>query len=382
MITMTKRKIANPFVYQGYVGPDYFCDRVVETEQLCSDLQNGRNVTLIAPRKIGKTGLIKNTFFKLKKENKEALFLYMDIFSTRNQHDFVTMFGNAVCESLMSHGQQLKRRALQLMGAWRPVFSLDPLTGAPTVSVTIEASQTSMSLKSIFDFLGSLKQEVYIAFDEFQQITIYPEQGTEALLRSYIQFAPNIHFIFSGSRMHLMSEMFGSPGRPFFQSTQFLSLKPLYEEVYYDFARGFFNKRKGELDRDVFQQLYQRFEGYTWYVQSVLNQLYENTSVVRSVEQLNEAIVMVLAGKEPQYETLLQFLTDNQRRLLLAIAHEDVVSQPTGKAFIQKYRLGSASSIRSTMEVLQDRDLIYRTSQGLIVYDRFLSLWLRRTFVL
>lgn len=41
---MTKRKIANPFVYQGYVGPDYFCDRVVETEQLCSDLQNGRNI--------------------------------------------------------------------------------------------------------------------------------------------------------------------------------------------------------------------------------------------------------------------------------------------------------------------------------------------------
>ena len=278
----------------------------------------------------------------------------MDIFSTRNQHDLVTMFGNAVSESLMSRRQQLKRRALQLMGAWRPVFGIDPLTGSPTVSVTIEASQTQTSLKSIFDFLSSLKQEVFIAFDEFQQITTYPELGTEALLRSYIQFAPNIHFIFSGSRMHLMSEMFGSPGRPFFQSTQFLSLKPLFEEVYYDFARDFFKKRRGELDREIFHQLYQRFEGYTWYVQSVLNQLYENAPSVRKEEQLNEAILMVVTGKEPQYETLLQFLTANQRNLLLAISHEDFVPQPTGKTFMQKYHLGNASSIRTAMEVLLD----------------------------
>ena len=69
------KKIANPFVYQGYVSPDYFCDRVVETETLCSNLQNGRNVTLIAPRKIGKTGLIKNTFYQLKSQKMQRTFL-------------------------------------------------------------------------------------------------------------------------------------------------------------------------------------------------------------------------------------------------------------------------------------------------------------------
>ena len=43
-----------------------------------------------------------------------------------------------------------------------------------------------------------------MAIDEFQTITDYPEQGTEALLRSHIQFIHNAHFIFSGSKMHLM----------------------------------------------------------------------------------------------------------------------------------------------------------------------------------
>ena len=52
------RRIANPFLVYGYEGPYYFCDREEETRKLVSALANGRNVTLAAPRRIGKTGLI------------------------------------------------------------------------------------------------------------------------------------------------------------------------------------------------------------------------------------------------------------------------------------------------------------------------------------
>ena len=58
---MAKKKsyqLKNPFIYEGYESPDYFCDRIVESENLIAHLQNGRNVTLVSPRKIGKTGLI------------------------------------------------------------------------------------------------------------------------------------------------------------------------------------------------------------------------------------------------------------------------------------------------------------------------------------
>lgn len=56
---MAKKEVLrsqNPFVYEGYVSPVYFCDRIEESEKLISHLQNGRNVTLVSPRKIGKTG--------------------------------------------------------------------------------------------------------------------------------------------------------------------------------------------------------------------------------------------------------------------------------------------------------------------------------------
>ena len=57
------KTLQNPFIYQGFVSPEYFCDRIVETEELIANLQNGRNTVLISPRRIGKTGLIKNAFW-------------------------------------------------------------------------------------------------------------------------------------------------------------------------------------------------------------------------------------------------------------------------------------------------------------------------------
>jgi hypothetical protein len=63
--------------------------------------------------------------------------------------------------------------------------------------------------------------------DEFQQVAEYQEEGAEALLRSYIQFLPNTGFIFSGSRQHLMAEMFLSAKRPFYQSTQIMSISAI-----------------------------------------------------------------------------------------------------------------------------------------------------------
>ncbi|GBU26415.1 hypothetical protein R83H12_03112 [Fibrobacteria bacterium R8-3-H12] len=50
-------KPKNPFLISGYHSPAYFCDRAAETKQIISALQSGRNISLISPRRIGKTGL-------------------------------------------------------------------------------------------------------------------------------------------------------------------------------------------------------------------------------------------------------------------------------------------------------------------------------------
>lgn len=375
---LNNRTLTNPFIYQGYESPKYFCDREVETKTLLSHLKNGRNVTLISHRRIGKTGLIKNTFYHLKEQEKDATCLYIDIFATKNLHDFVELLGVMVINEIVRKNASFIEKTISFFSALRPVLSMDPLTGEPSVSITVEPSKEDITIQSIFNYLNDSEQEVYIAIDEFQQIAEYPEKGTEALLRSYIQFAQHVHFIFSGSKFHLMAEIFGSPKHPFYQSTEMMGLKPLDSDVYYDFCLQFFKEKGGNIEKDIFEYLYNMFEGHTWYIQCIMNRLYEANTNVESTEQVNAAILSILAGREPQFESLSQFFTDNQFSLLKAIAKEGIVAQPTAGRFIKSHNLSGASSTKAALKVLEDKELVYRKPEGYIIYDRFMDLWLKR----
>lgn len=375
---LNNRTLTNPFIYQGYESPKYFCDREVETKTLLSHLKNGRNVTLISPRRIGKTGLIKNTFYHLKEQEKDATCLYIDIFATKNLHDFVELLGVMVINEIVRKNASFIEKTISFFSALRPVLSMDPLTGEPSVSITVEPSKEDITIQSIFNYLNDSEQEVYIAIDEFQQIAEYPEKGTEALLRSYIQFAQHVHFIFSGSKIHLMAEIFGSPKHPFYQSTEMMGLKPLDSDVYFDFCLQFFKEKGGNIEKDIFEYLYNMFEGHTWYIQCIMNRLYEANTNVESIEPVNAAILSILAGREPQFESLSQFFTDNQFSLLKAIAKEGIVAQPTAGRFIKSHNLSGASSTKAALKVLEDKELVYRKPEGYIIYDRFMDLWLKR----
>lgn len=375
---LNNRTLTNPFIYQGYESPKYFCDREVETKTLLAHLKNGRNVTLISPRRIGKTGLIKNTFYHLKEQEKDATCLYIDIFATKNLHDFVELLGVMVINEIVRKNASFIEKTISFFSALRPVLSMDPLTGEPSVSITVEPSKEDITIQSIFNYLNDSEQEVYIAIDEFQQIAEYPEKGTEALLRSYIQFAQHVHFIFSGSKFHLMAEIFGSPKHPFYQSTEMMGLKPLDSDVYFDFCLQFFKEKSGNVAKDIFEYLYNMFEGHTWYIQCIMNRLYEANNNVDSIEQVNAAILSILAGREPQFESLSQFFTGNQFSLLKAIAKEGIVAQPTAGRFIKSHNLSGASSTKAALKVLEDKELVYRKPEGYIIYDRFMDLWLKR----
>ena len=117
------KKLSNPFLVYGYESPEYFCDREVETAQLISDLNNGWNITLFSPRRMGKTGLIKNVFYRLQHESRDAVCIYVDTFGTNDLSDFVQTFGTAILTAMLSKGEKALRRAMQFFAAWRPVVS-------------------------------------------------------------------------------------------------------------------------------------------------------------------------------------------------------------------------------------------------------------------
>ena len=73
----------NPFVTNGYAGPEYFCDRVEETQHITEMLTNENNMALIFPRRIGKTELIRHCFAQPAIQKDYYTFI-IDIYSTNS----------------------------------------------------------------------------------------------------------------------------------------------------------------------------------------------------------------------------------------------------------------------------------------------------------
>ncbi len=366
----------NPFLIAGYHSPEFFCDREAETATILDALYNGRNVTLIAPRRMGKTGLIQHAFYRLKEQASDIVTLYLDIYSTQSLGDFVRLFANAVLGKLDTTPQKALNRIKKFIRSCRPVFTFDELTGTPKVTIEVAPAEEESTLKEIFDYLGSSEKRCYIAIDEFQQLAEYPEKGVEALLRSYIQFVPHVNFIFAGSKQHVMQEMFTSSKKPFYQSTQLLTIGAIDRDKYADFATGHFSGHNLQLPREIFDAIYDKFDGHTWYIQNLLNRLYSYNRDVDE-ELVAYAVQQIVSEQSYSYADLLKAYSSGHVRLLKAIAQEGSVKEVLAGDFISKHKLRAASSVRASLKKLLDNELIYQTSCGYIIYDRIMEKWLR-----
>lgn len=333
----------NPFVVYGYKGAEYFCDRQKETEKMISTLHNERNITLVAPRRMGKTGLIHHVFHQMEEQYEGVKCFYLDIFATKNLEQMVQLMASEI------------------------IGKLD-----------LKPSEGRESLKRIFEYLKQSGKRCYIAIDEFQQILSYPEDGVEAMIRSYIQFLPNVYFVFSGSQQHMMQEMFLSANRPFFQSSLVLSLPCIEEPVYRKFANRLLSSQHRVIDESVFSYIYQQSGSVTWYVQAILHGIYEHGSYGITKSLVDEVIQELIEEQAMAYQNYCAWLTENQQMLLLAIASESLVSSPLSQQFISTHHLPATSSVKTALKALVDKLLVSKTPNGYLVSDRFFAKWLVR----
>ena len=372
-------RLNNPFVVYGYKGPEYFCDRVAESNKICSALRNERNVTLVSPRRMGKTGLIHHVFNKMETEDKDCKCFYIDIFATKNIEQFVQTLGSAVIGKLDSFSQSALRKIQEFFSAWRPAVTFDQLTGLPTVTLDIKQNEGNESLKQIFEYMKMSGKRCYIAIDEFQQIQNYSERGLEAMLRSYIQFLPNVYFIFSGSHQHMMEEMFLSANRPFFQSSMVMSLGSIDIEEYRRFANRMLEGQNRTIGQETFQRIYDFAGGITWYVQAILHGIYEHPDRIVDNTLVDDVVKELVEEQSSTFQNYCAWLTDNQYALLKAIAYEKSVKSPLAQHFIHSHRLPATSSIKTALRTLEDKMLVSRSANdGYSVSDKLFALWLLR----
>ena len=373
-------RIENPFLVSGYESPAFFCDREKETADLLETLRNGRNVTLTSPRRIGKTGLIKHLFYTLKQQDPKAVVIYIDLFPTDNLAGFTHAFASAVFGQLDSNPTKVLKTVASIFKGLRPHLTLYEVTGKPLIELDIVKGTETYTLEQVFAYLKQSGKECFIAFDEFQQISHYPEQHVEAPLRSYVQDLHQAHFIFSGSQVHMLQEMFLSPKRPFYQSTSEITIGAIAEKPYYDFASEFFRRQGRVLPEEVFSELYRRYEGFTWYIQMILNRIYAKSARTIDLDLVQECVLDILKENDYYYQHLIRVYPKGQVKLIKAIALEKKVREITSGAFVAKYGLTATSSVKSALKRMLEEEIVYCSEEVYMVYDRFFGERLDTTF--
>jgi hypothetical protein len=375
--------IENPFVTNGYVGPEYFCDRTEETAMLTNLLTNGNNIALISPRRVGKTDLMRHCFQQKSIKDNYHCFL-IDIYATNSFHDFVSVFGKSILDTLKSKGRKAWEGFLNALLSVRSEISFD-INGNPVWGLGVGAMiPPQTTLDEIFTYLRTAEKHCLVAIDEFQQILYYNDnKNVEAALRTQIQQCSNANFIFAGSQRHLMSEMFLSPSRPFYQSVVPMSLGAIPMDRYWAFAEPQFAKNGNrKISYEVVASVYERFEGITANVQRIMNLLYMLTpkGEVCTMEMIDKAIDTYLQLSSAYYEELLRQMPEKQRNVFLAIATEGQVKGISSGKFVRKYNLPSTSSVVSAVKGLLEKDFITQNDSVYSIYDRFFQLWIEKTF--
>lgn len=344
-------------------------------------LTNGNNIALISPRRYGKTNLIEHCFAQPQIIDNYYTFL-IDIYSTKSEAEFVYRLGAGILEALKPRGRKVWEVFVSALKSVQSGISYDIL-GNPSWTLHLgDITAPRATMDEIFSYIEQADKPCLIAIDEFQQITRYGDETIEAAIRTYVQHCHNARFIFAGSHRHMMGTMFTSPARPFFQSVSLYNLPLLPEDKYTEFCLCLFEQDGKRLSPEVPHTLYERFEGVTFYMQRVMNELYSITPANGSCEQqdIDVALRNIITTSAVTYEDLLYQLPEKQSLILQAIARDGKAKNLTSGDFVRRHGLLSASSVKSAVPALLDRGLLTSDKGVYQLYDKFMEMWLQQRF--
>ena len=387
----------NPFIFRAYQSKELFCDRQKELEVLITNSLSGADTTLIAQRRIGKTGLIHRLFDEIHSKKLPIIPIYADIFATRSLDDLIKVLAEAVLTAIPEKST-IGKRISKFIKSLRPLISYDPLTSAPQIQLTLQSDEEkNQTLTGLLSFLDSQGSKILLAIDEFQQIREYPEKNVEAMLRTIIQRLKNITFLFCGSKRHMMLDIFSNEHNPFYRSTEFMTLQKLEKDIYADFIGKHFQLAGFSIEADAIDYILDWTRRHTYFTQRLCHTVFNMTKdhVATEWEQrqsiwhvdvglVKQAAASILQSDAAVFGQYQQLLTAGQWNFLIAVAKEGSVSQLTSRQFLRKYRLGNPSSVDRIVDALTNKNLLDNDfvdgKPNYSLNDVFLSRWLEAKY--
>jgi hypothetical protein len=369
----------NPFAYSNYVTGNSFCNRKKEIVEMLKYIKGSQNVLLYSHRRYGKSSLIRQIFGEIEKKNSKIGAMHVELYGTISEKDFITKTFQSL-NQLESNFEKLLQSVNRALKSIRLNLSIDSATGGTSISPAFEAVNEKIILEELMNILSkySQKHKLVIAFDEFQEVANYTEEGFEKRLRSYIQQHSNICYIFSGSQQHLITEMFNSNNRAFYKLAESFPLKKIETKHYVPWIQNLFSRKKVHLPAKFIETIIETFENHPMYIQNFLFHLWEEPATrALSPEVIRKIEDAIVDKRILEYSVLWETLTINQKKTLKLILLNNGSNLYNTDA-LKSVNLKTASLVTKALSSLLKKEIIVKNGIYLI-QDIVFKKWLQKT---
>lgn len=365
----------NPFKYGQIVKDADFCQRPVLLEKLTNNIKQGQNVYIQGERRVGKSSLICEAIRRMKKHR----MLYVDLLEVKSVDDFIKRMVTAFIS--LENSQGFFEKSFKMLSQLRPVASIDPITGMPTLAVDSGAKLTPGSINTIMDLIESNSTKakpIVVVYDEFQDILNLPDaKETLAVLRGKVQFHSDIAHIFAGSIRNRMDAIFNDSDSAFFKSAIPIEVGSIEKESFELFLVDKFKSGKRVIGKDVLQQIFKICFNVPGDVQQLCNALWGITSYGDKIQKKDvvNALKEIFAHEHKGYETTLKIITQQHLKLLSALTRIGGKNPMSGE-FLDHSGISQPSSVKKALQRLMDLKIIFYYEGEYRFVNPFFRAWL------
>lgn len=362
----------NPFRYSDPIPAEDLVDREVERQALVDLAWSANNARLVAPRRYGKTSLLRATLARAATEGWTTV--YVDFFGVLDLNDIATRIETAYTEQLTG---RLRQWFTSLLRTLRPVARV----GGGPVPASLEVSAgpgpgdaLSERLNLPLRLFGRDGRRVLVAFDEFQDVL--SSANADAVIRSSIQHHGDAaSYIFAGSQVGMMEQLFTDKRRAFYAQARPIDLPPLSSVDLGEFIADRF-EASGMNSGTALGPLLDTAAGHPQRAMLLAHELWAATEPGASADEecWSVALNAALAASQEEAKTIWSRLSAAERQVLTSVAENAAALY----AKTSRSPRGG-SGVRAT-EALMAAGEIYpddNTRTGYRVVDPLLAAWLR-----
>ncbi len=370
--------INRSFIYGVSVSGENFTDRIQETRRLKMDFENGLNVVLISPRRMGKTSLVKRVQQVVNPNIVHTV--YVDIYDCKSEYDFYNKFAESVLRQTSNRMEIFLEKTKKFLTRLTPKisFSSDP---AYDYSVSLGITPKEYTPEEILQLpeliAKQMRKHIVVCIDEFQQVAEWPDSlQVQKRMRGVWQHQKHVSYCLFGSRQHIMNNLFQNKSMPFYQFGEPNYLQPISTEDWIPFIHQKFEEKGLKIAENQIRIICDTVRNQSSYVQQLAWNVMINTNDVVSEQSIKEGINDLLIQCTPLFMEQTGKLSSYQMNFLKAIAagkHD----QFTSSTVLQEYQLGSKSNVDRLQKVLCEKEYIMLTTEGFFLTDPIMELWLK-----